>query len=406
MRIIDIALKDLRQLLRDRKAAIFLLIMPILFTVMFGFAFSGGGEEDPRLPVGLLDQDGGRAATALTALVDASPGVRVVEMEPADQEGAEEQVAKEELAAALVIPMGFGQRLWESGGAPASVIADPGSIAGSVAVGEIRSAVARLAGAAKAAELALGLRQDADALSPAERDQFLLEGLDLAVTSWQAPPLTVGVTEWGAAPADDQTELYGPNSFSHPSAGMMVQFAMAGLMGAAQILVLERKSGALARLLTTATSRGQVIMGHYVAMFIMILCQLLLLAGFGQLVLGVDYAREPAASLLIVISLSLWAAGLGLLIGALARREGQVEVFALIPMMVLSGLGGAWIPLEITPEGFQAIGHLTPTAWAMDGLKNVIIRGLGFESVLVPSAVLLGYAVLTLGLAIWRFRTE
>jgi len=62
IRIFDIASKDLLQLLRDRKIFIFLLIMPIAFTLLFGFAsgtFSRGGT-DPRLPVGFLDEDHSR----------------------------------------------------------------------------------------------------------------------------------------------------------------------------------------------------------------------------------------------------------------------------------------------------------------------------------------------------------
>jgi hypothetical protein len=42
-RILDIAQKDLVQILRDRKTFMFLLIMPILFTFFFAVAFSGMG---------------------------------------------------------------------------------------------------------------------------------------------------------------------------------------------------------------------------------------------------------------------------------------------------------------------------------------------------------------------------
>ena len=37
-RIFDITLKDLMQILRDRKTLLFLLIMPIAFTLLFGLA--------------------------------------------------------------------------------------------------------------------------------------------------------------------------------------------------------------------------------------------------------------------------------------------------------------------------------------------------------------------------------
>jgi ABC-2 type transport system permease protein len=81
-------------------------------------------------------------------------------------------------------------------------------------------------------------------------------------------------------------------------------------------------------------------------------------------------------------------------------------IFALIPMFVFSAMGGAWMPLEFTSKTFQAIGHLSPVAWAMDGFKNIIARGLGLESVLIPAAALLGYAVMFFGLAVWRFRFD
>jgi hypothetical protein len=40
----------------------------------------------------------------------------------------------------------------------------------------------------------------------------------------------------------------------------------------------------------------------------------------------------------------------------------------------------------------------------MDGFKNIIARGLGFSSVLLPTAALFGYALLFFALALWRFQ--
>ncbi len=77
-------------------------------------------------------------------------------------------------------------------------------------------------------------------------------------------------------------------------------------------------------------------------------------------------------------------------------------MFSLIPMFVFAGLGGAWVPLDVTGATFQMIGHLTPLAWGMDGFENIAARGLGFQSVLLPAAALVGYAVLFFSLAVWR----
>jgi ABC-2 type transport system permease protein len=47
-----------------------------------------------------------------------------------------------------------------------------------------------------------------------------------------------------------------------------------------------------------------------------------------------------------------------------------------------------------------------PSAWAMEGFQNLILRGQGFASILMPVAVLLGYTLIFLAVAIWRFRFE
>jgi ABC-2 type transport system permease protein len=108
----------------------------------------------------------------------------------------------------------------------------------------------------------------------------------------------------------------------------------------------------------------------------------------------------------MITVLSLWAASLGLLIGAISRKEDQVITLSIIAMFIFAALGGAWFPLEVAGKAFAAIGHVLPTAWAMDGLQNIVIRGLNFQSVFMPAGVLLAYAIAFFGLAIWRFRFE
>jgi ABC-2 type transport system permease protein len=114
----------------------------------------------------------------------------------------------------------------------------------------------------------------------------------------------------------------------------------------------------------------------------------------------------PLATLLMLLTTAFWAASLGLLIGIFSRTEEQVIIFALMVMLLLSGLGGAWMPLEFTSTTFQTVGHFLPTAWAIDGFENIVVRGLGLDSVLLPAAIVLGFAIVFFAAAIWRFRFE
>jgi len=400
-------MKDLIELVRDWKSALFLVIMPVALTLLFGFAFGGlgGGEEDPRLPVGFIDQDGGRLGASLLSLLDASSAIRPVALEgqDADPGSAEKQVQGESLAAAVIVPAGYSDKLLAGELIQLAVIVDEGKPAGLTAQGEIQAAAMRLAGAAETGRLsAQAYEAQSRFADDAARQQFMAEAIDRTIQAWQEPPLTVAVTE---SSVEEEGETIMQSGFSHTSPSMMVQFAIAGLIGAASILVLERKSRALRRLLTTAMSRTEIILGHYLAMFVMIIVQFVILVAFGEL-LGVPYHREPLAILLVMAATAAWTAALGLLIGVMAKTEDQVITYSLIPMFVLAGMGGAWMPLEYTGKAFQTIGHLLPTAWALDGFENIVIRGLGLESVLLPVAIMLAYAVALFALAAWRFRFE
>src|SRR5512133_1176789 len=109
MRVLYLALKDLTQVARDRKSALFLVLMPVLFTVFFGLAFRTA-DPDPRLPVAVLDADGGALSASLYRLLSASDAVRPYRLEPNDAGNVDGLVRDGKVAAALLVPPQFTQR--------------------------------------------------------------------------------------------------------------------------------------------------------------------------------------------------------------------------------------------------------------------------------------------------------
>jgi ABC-2 type transport system permease protein len=416
MRILDLAIKDLRQILRERQSAFFLLVLPVVFTLMFGFAFggfnAGGDDDDPRLPVGFLNRDEGLAAEQLIVLLEQSDLLRLVDGPkldmPEDEAEQAEQLKQGELAATVLVPADFSAAMLAGEPTPLNLTVDPASTTGFAVQGEIEATVSRLADAVETARISTETAVTQVGLTGADEQAYFEEAFVRAVAAWAEPPLRVETSVTGAIEIEETGDaaVYGDNAFSHTSPGMMAQFALAGLITAAQVLVIERKSGSLRRLLTTNMSRAGILAGHYLAMFIMIIAQLLLLVLFGQLLLQLPYFQQPAATMLLVFCSAFFAAGMGLLIGALAKSEEQAIVFSLVPMFIFSGLGGAWMPLEFTPVYVQRIALLTPVAWMMDGFKDILVRGQGLESVLLAAAVLVLYGVVFWVLAAWRFRFE
>ena len=185
---------------------------------------------------------------------------------------------------------------------------------------------------------------------------------------------------------------------------MLVQFAIFGLIGPVMLIVAEQSQGTLRRLLTTSVARWQVVGGHLLSIFATIFAQQLLMILVGQLFLGVDYMRAPFATLVMMLAVCLFSSGLGMLIAVISKAEEQVTTYTIIIALLLSALGGAWFPLDITGTTFARIGHVFPTAWAMDGFQNIMVRGLGLTSVLPSALILLGYGVVLFGVAVWRMR--
>jgi ABC-2 type transport system permease protein len=410
MRILDLAIKDLLQIIRDWKAAFFMVIMPVLFTLVFGFAFGGNtesdGSTDTRIPVGYIDHDQSTISQSFYDLTEITGGIR---LEPIDKktsyEDLEQMVIDAEIPGVIIIPQGYSQAHINNEELQITTILQPGTAEGAELQSNIQTLVTRLEQSIETAKFSTLTYEKLDYFSnESARLDYFNASLELALLSWESPPLAF--KNLTPMPEAENTVAETTNAFTHASPGMMVQFALAGLIGAAEVLVLERKSGALRRLLTTDISRKEILIGHFLAMCIMIFIQLGLLIGFAQLFLQVPYFSAPMATILVTLATTLFAASLGLLIGTLAKTPDQVVMFSLIPMFIFSGLGGAWMPLEFTSETFQTIGHFTPLAWAMDGYQNIIIRGLGVEASLMPSAVLIGFAGLCLFLSIWRFRFE
>jgi ABC-2 type transport system permease protein len=400
MRPIYLALKDLRQIARDVKMLLFIFIMPIAFAYLMGLVMGGQATTaDERPMVAWVDHDAGTASRGLADLLGHEDVIRLQDMTQAE---TEEAVQSGKVAAAVVIPPGLDQALQEGRPSELQVLAADASESNAQAAASlVQAAAARLTAVAQASRLSY-VESAAWRPFPDEDESraHMRDGMTRAGELWAVPALSLQVTS---------TEAAGPavaSGFAQSSPGMLVQFSIFGLMSAAIGLTVERRSGALRRLLTTPISRTGLIAGKLMSTFAVVFLQALVLVITGHVAFGVRYLASPLATLAVISGLSFCLAALGLVVGSLATSESAVVAASLILMFILSGMGGAWFPLEVTGPTFAAIGHLLPSAWAMDGFHSIILRGAGLRQVLAPAAILLAYGVAFLGLASWRFRIE
>ena len=391
-----LARKDLLETARDKLSFIFILIMPLAFTLFFGLLF-GAGSAAEKLPLAVWDADGGDAAQQLVARLDDSPVVRVVVKTGDD---LEQWMADDRAAAGLIVPEGYSAAVAAGEQADLTIVATQGSSGAQTAASEIRSlageqVTVELASRA-AAEAVWRTRSYPAGADPAAQDAVRIR--PLVAQALASPAASVKVVEAGAAA--NQT----PNGFVLSSPGMMVNFILFSLMTAGIALIIERQNGTLQRLMTTRLRRWELIGGKAAGMFLLTFVQQILLIGVAQIFFGVDYLRDPAALLVMMVSLSLVASTLGLLLASVLKSEQALIATTVLVSMAIAALSGAWFPLEITGEAFQTVGHLLPTAWILDGLRGIIVRGFDVADVLPAFAVSVVWAAAFFAVAVWRFR--
>jgi ABC-2 type transport system permease protein len=311
-----------------------------------------------------------------------------------DMENAQQALQRGKVNGILVIPDDYDQKVVENSNPQITLIADNTTTTGQTIYQLLRTPITQLMSSIEIGQMTVENVNDPTAFNPA---------VSLAWEKWASNDMDQ-VIKLEKAVGTQTESWFGDSPYNQASPGIIVQFAIIGLITSGQVLVEERKTHTLQRLMTTAMHPWQIIAGHMLAMFAIVFFQTLLMVIFGQFVLNVDYLRVPLGTFLIALALGLWVAAMGLLISTIAKSDNQVVLYAMLAMFFFSALGGTWFPLEGAGGTFAALAKWLPSSWAMTGLQNILIRGLDLASLWQPIAILLAYALGFFILAVWRFR--
>ena len=391
-----ITCKEFLQNRRDPMALLFTIVLPVIFTVFLGLLIPSNDEEATRLPLALADADGSPAAQELTGELADSP---LLKLKAASAVEIDAMVQNQKVAAGLIIPKGFGAAV-ESGRPVALMFIRQETSTGAESV---RQVVQRLVSESNTSALAAraAATQVAAALGRAPDQDLLKTARALTDAHLAKPAVVVRITDTsGAATAPS------PGGFQQSSPGSLVTWLLFSLIGVCSTVTLERRSGVLRRLTAAGVRASEILGGKMLAMVLLSFAQQLLLVLLGQLAFGVNYFASPLALLVVVFSLSMLAAALGLFVISLFRSDQAITAALIITALVLAALGGAWFPLDITTAGFSKAAHMLPSAWLMAALHGITLKGWGPADILRPVAFVWVWIVGLLTVAVWRFRPD
>lgn len=425
----DIAVNDLRIYFREPGSYIGIFLIPVIFSVVLGLAFGGGGGPS-QLRVDVIDNDqsalSGRflsdlraanAALVLCPFDNNEEDYCRLEDDPAlTEERSVNRLANNTASALIIIPEGFETQL--AAGEPVSIgyrsnenAAAPGYI-----LQAVQAVTQRMGGALVAARVGENIASDAGLTADAAATQnFRQEVYDRAAALWAEEPFRVDYQQSIQTGASANATQQG---FGQSVPGMASMFVTFLVLISGIILVRERKQWTLQRLIVMPVTRGQVIGGKILMYFMLGMIQYLAMFIAGWLVTWVlsmvtsgdvavlNLGNDLFALLAVMVSLTLCMTALGLLIATLVKSEMQGAAMLNLLGLTLAPLGGAWWSLDIVPPFMRTVGHISPIAWAMDAFNKLLFRQGTLVDILPELGVMLALAAVFFIIAIARFKYD
>ncbi|MEP6945906.1 MAG: ABC transporter permease [Acidobacteriota bacterium] len=386
-------IKELRQIGRNRRLIVMLVIPPTMNVVLFGFALNPTVTD---LNLGVLDGSGSAESRELISAMVESRSFRVLKYYSKTSEISDD-VGTGELTAALIIPPDYAKDRVSGKTATVQFLVDAvDSNTAMIASGYAASIIASLNQRI--------LKESAPTMRAAK--QLAIQG--------SAPPnalQTVPVQPNMNRPSVSSSValLYNPglnNSWFIVTGLIGALLVLQGSIVAAASMVREKEVGTVEQLLMTPAGAGQIITAKIAPVFILLTFDIIIALSVARLVFGVpvrgSFLLFFFAGSLCVLS----GIGIGTLISTFvdSQQQAQLVGFFVNPPLVL--LSGATTPIEAMPKWIQPLTLLNPIRHFAIISRGILLKGIGIEYLYPNLLALLGFCILLVAVSAWRFRQQ
>jgi ABC-2 type transport system permease protein len=357
-----LALKELRQIRRDRRLTISLIVPPTLQILLFGFALD---SEVRNLRLGIVDESRTAESRELISALTENETFRIAGSY-ATSDGLGRELARGRLDVGVVVPYDFARR--RARGRPATV------------------QVLLNAANANTAQLAQGY----------------VEG---AVTA-----LNEQLARAPVAPVQIRAAfLYNPglvNAWFIVTGVFGTLIILNGSLVSAATMIREKERGTVEQLLMTPASALEVVAAKLVPLFFLLMAMVTLVLIVARVVFHVPFRGSPLLVLAACACCVLTGIGLGTFISTFARSANQTQLISFFVNPPLAMLSGGLTPIEAMPTWVQPLTLLNPIAHFSKIARAVLVKGAGLDIVYPNLLALMLLASLFVGVSAWRFRRQ
>jgi|CXWL01.1.fsa_nt_gi ABC-2 type transport system permease protein len=421
MKILDIAFKDLTHSFRSAFAIGMMVVAPLMLTGLIYFAFGGMSSGDvsmTAIKVGVVNADELPDSSMLNTPIgdnirsmffDESVKSWIEASDYADEASVRTAVDKQEIGVALIIPQDFtSSYLSGEKNVQVLIVSDPTlSIGPAVVKDMVTMMVDGVAGGGIAIETIMerlqanGVQPDA-AQIPAWIERYTNWYKDFQRDLFHNPDKAALVM---AAPSAGETETADPfkQMMGLTMAGQMIFFAFFTGANSMLSILREDEEGTLARLFSTPTDRTNILAGKFLAVFITVIIQGLVMLLAGRFAFGINWG-EPLAVSLALLGQVVAAAGLGVLLISFVKttkQGGPVLGGGLTMLGMLGGLFTANLPGG-GPAVFESIGNFIPQGWVLKSWR-MVLGGQSVNDLLIPFAVIVVMGIVMFAIGAMKF---
>jgi len=382
-RVLVLARRVMRQVLRDRRTVGLLLFAPMLVLTLGAILFR---TEPALIPLGVVDEDRGMTTLAgkvvlgqgIVEELEAGGAFDLVTLAPTE---IEDRLRDGSVQAVLVLPEDFSAGFQVNRQAVLDLRLEGSNPSRSMA---ITARVTEAAMKSLAGLLASGLGMPG-AAQPGGGETSL--------------PVTVKASYLFAGEEFDTMDFVAPVYI-----GFLALFFVFLLTCVS--FLRERSQGTMERLLATPARRVEVVLGYMGGLGFFALIQVAVILFFTVWVLKIHYLGSLGLVFLVIALLAVVGVSLGILASTFARNEFQVVQFIPIIIIPQALLGDLFWAVEEMPLYLRPFAYFMPITYANRALRDVMLKGWGLAEIWPNLLSLVGIAALLIVLGALTMRRE
>jgi ABC-2 type transport system permease protein len=424
MKMLTIALKDIWRSFRSFFALAFMFGVPILMTLIFSFLFGGVGSDNGfEIPttdviivnldegnpyVSNLEHDGEIVNSMGEMLVNTLSGDTfkdLIRISTGSESEARTAVDEQKAGMAMIIPADFTNALigQSSNGTEIEFYKDPALNLGPEIVKSIvMGVVDGFSSTTLSMDTVISVLKD-QGITLNQQEQLALVSRLTGESENQTQNDDVGLEIIPPSIAENSSDDPITGILRSIMGGMMIFYAFYTGTATAQSILQEEENGTLARLFTSPTDMVTILNGKFLAGFLLIIVQVVVLLSFARLAFGISWGPVlPLGS--FSIALVILANSFGIFIMSLVKSTKQAGVIygAVLTFTGMLGISSVFVMGSPIEAAFNFIPLFVPQGWAMEALEASWLGNPGRS--LLMSAGMIGWAAVFFIVGNLRFK--